>query len=791
MIRNYFLIAIRTLWRNKVITLINLAGMAMAFGIFLSLWSWVRSDLDFDTFHEDIEQMYILNITLDMSGSEYTSERTGGLFHSLIPEIFPQVRSACRISNMNSFELGVPVSDSLEAEGVPVRYIDEDEIIAVDSVFFHFFSFNLLKGDVGNVFTERDHIVLSESLAEKLFGAEDPMWREIRMGEGGWYRVAGLVEDPPENSTYQFSALVGFHVMEELGFPINGHGGTMYFNNFKLNAGTDIPALNQALNDYVASNYDLDLEAYFFLDKFSRVHLHGESRAISGLYINIIIAVIILLIGCINFINLTTAYSSERIQEIFIRKSAGASKRQLVFQFMGETYLLLAVSLYLGFFVAEHLVPYIFRFFGTSTEADFTGLYFYIQLVLVFLLTGLLAGLYPAIKIAGFRAPAFLTRKGTGKEKSKNISRKVLIVLQFTFSIIFVIVSIFVIKQFNHLKKADLGFNREDVMYIRTTGRVWDKYPQIKTQLSDLHFVSGVTTASNVPVMLNTGELEWGEEEGEHNKIAVILRCDEDFLSTFEIEMMEGRFFYPDADSLNGKYVVVNHSLVELMGWEDPVGRTFYLLENHYTILGVTENIDFFPFNLEVFNDKTLIYRYEDVDNYVFIKTGNGISQENIARIEAIFHEHNPGYEFSCSFVSEYDYDMLDDAEGLRFLFRLFSVVAILIAIMGVIGLSVFNHNRRTREVGIRKAMGAQNGVILRLLLTDFIKLVVLSNILGITASYLIVRKILQFFSYAVEIQASVFVTVFLLSLLLTVLTVSALAFKAARSNPVDSLRYE
>lgn len=791
MIRNYFLIAIRSLWRNKVITLINLAGMAMAFGIFLTLWSWVRSDLDYDKFHEDIEQMYILHTTLDMSGSEYTSERTGGLYYSLLPDIFPQVSSACRVSSPQAFELGVPVSDNREAEGVSIRYFDEGEVVAVDSSFFHFFSFSLQKGDVGNIFTERDHIVISEDLADKLFGDEDPMGREIRMGEGGWFKVAGVVKDPPETSSFQFRALVGFHVMEELGFPINGHGGTMYYNNFKLDPGTDVPALNQALNEYMGDNYDLDLEASFFLDKLSRVHLHGESLAISGLYINIIIAVIILLIGCINFINLTTAYSSERVQEIFIRKSAGASKGQLVRQFMGETYLLLAMALYLGFFIAEHLVPRISRSFGSPAEADFTGLSFYLQLLLVFLLTGLLAGLFPAIKIAGFRAPAFLSRKGTGQGKSRNISRKVLIVLQFTFSIIFVIVSIFMMKQFNHLRKADLGFNREDVMYIRTKGRVWDKYPQIKSQLSELHFVNGVTTASDVPVFLNTGELEWGEEEGERNKIAVILRADADFLSTFEIEMVEGRFFYPGGDSLNSKYVVVNQSLIELMGWEDPIGRTFYLLEDHYTILGVTENIDFFPFNLEVFNDKALIYRYEDVDNYIFIKTGRNVSPENLARIEAIFHDLNPGYEFSCNFVSEYDYNMLDDAEGLRFVVRLFSVVAILIALMGVIGLSVFNHNRRTREVGIRKTMGAQNGIIMRLLLTDFIKLVVFSNLLGMTVSYLIVRKLLQFFSYAIEIQASVFFTVFFLSLLVTVFTVSALAIKTARSNPVDSLRYE
>ena len=374
---------------------------------------------------------------------------------------------------------------------------------------------------------------------------------------------------------------------------------------------------------------------------------------------------------------------------------------------------------------------------------------------------------------------------------SKNISRKVLIVLQFTFSIVFVVVSIFTIRQFKYMQKADLGFNREEVIYIRTTGRVWDQYPQIKRELSELHFVKGVTTGSNIPVMLTSGEIDWGEREGDHNKIAVVFWTDEDFLSTFEIELSEGRFFYPGADSLNKNYVVVNQSLVDLLGWEEPVGRNFYMYGTDFTILGVTRNIDFFPFNLEVFDDKALIYRFGSVREYIFIRTGRDIAPEDLAKIAKIFHQYNPGYEFSHAYVSDYKFEMLESADGMNFVFRLFSGVAIFIAVMGIIGLSVFNHNRRTKEIGVRKALGAQNKLIMTLLLSDFIRLVMLSNLFGITASYFIVRRILQVFSYATEISAWVFFLVFIASLLISLMTVSLLAIKTIRSNPVDSLRYE
>ena len=791
MIRNYFLSALRNLWRNKLTTAINLLGMAMGFGIFLTLWSWIRYDLSFDSFHEDIKQMYVLNIKLNMNESEYISERTGGLFYTMLPEVFPQVVSSCRVSEPQEFELGIPVADTVENGESAMKYFDEDEVLAVDSGFFNFFSYKLVKGDINQVFTQPDHLVITRSLAAKLFGQEDPMGKAVRIGEGGYFQVAGVVEDPPVVSTYQFQALVGFHVMEELGYPLDGVAGTIFYNNFKLAPGTDVPALNEAINEYMGANYELDLDAQFFMDRLSRMHLYGETRGIQGVYMNMIMALVILAIAIINFINLTTAYASERTREIVIRKSAGAGKRQLIIQFMSETYILLMLALYLGFFIAEQLTPITSNIFGIRFHADFSGILFWIQILLVFLVTGLLAGLYPALKIAGFQVPAFLSGKHDTETRGRNISRKVLIVLQFTFSIMFIIVSIFTMKQFDHMQKADLGFNREDVLYVRTVGKDWNNYRQIKQELSALHFVEGVSTGSSIPVMLTSGETEWGDKEGDHNKIAVTLRTDADFLSTFEIGMAQGRYFYPDEDSANRDYVVVNKALVDLKGWEDPVGRKFYLYDHDFTILGVTQNIDFFPFNLEVFEERALIYLYEPVSNFIFIRTGSKISQEDLAKIESIFKRYNPGYEFSSEYVSDYKYDLLQNADGIKFVFKLFSVVAIFIALMGIVGLSVFNHNRRTKEVGIRKALGAQTGIIMTLLLSDFIKLVALSNLLGMTASYFIVRKILQFFSYSVRLGASVFILVFIVSLLLSMITVSLLAIRTARSNPVDSLRYE
>ena len=789
MIRNYLVIALRNLWRHKMITLINLVGMAIGFGIFLTFWSWVRFDLSFDKFHEDIEQMYVLNVRLTMNGSEYTSNRTGGIYAEVLVDNFSQVQSSCRVSQPQEFELGVPTGT--EGEGVPMKYFTENEVLAVDSSFFNFFSFKLLEGNIDVIFSSRDHLVLTESLATKLFGDEDPMNRTIRIGEGGFFTVAGVVEDPPDESSIRFKALIGFHIMEEQGYPVDGYGGTMFFNYFKLSSPVNMEALNSAINEYVDANHETDLEAWYFLDSFERLHLYGESRGIIGFYMNLIMSLMILSIACINFINLTTASSSKRLKEIAIRKSAGASKKQLIIQFMGETYLLLLFSFYLGLFVAEHLVPVTARAFGVNLNANYSGASFWVQISLIFIVTGLLAGLYPAVKIAGFRPLAFLSGKSINNYHKGSRSRKVLIVGQFTFSVIFIIVSVFTIRQYAYLKEADLGFNREDVVYIPTKGLVWEQFPLIKKELAELHFVAGVTSGSDVPVKIDRGEIDWGEREGEHNKIARMLWTDTDFLSTFEIGLLEGEYFSEERDSLNYEYVVVNQDLVELMGWEDPVGRSFFLMDRDFQILGVTENINFFPFNLKVFGNEALIYLYDDVREYIFVRILPGITPEQMETIGDVFRKYNPGYVFDYDFVSEFEYEALENTDGIKLVFKIFSILAIFIATMGLIGLSIFNNNRRTKEVGIRKVMGAHSGIIMKLLLSEFMKLVLLSNLIAIPVAYLILKKIFQIFSYSVDLKLSVFVLVFLLSVFLSLITVTYQAFRTARSNPVNSLRYE
>jgi ABC-type antimicrobial peptide transport system permease subunit len=790
MIRNYLIIALRNLWRNKLISAINLLGMGIGFGIFLMFWTWVSFDFSFDRFHEDIEDMYMLNVRISTeSGSEYTSERTGGAFGHILPEQIPEVEASCRVSSAFQFELGIPVSDS--SAGVPMKYFDEEEVLMVDSNFFAFYSFPLIEGRPEELFQEKNHLVITRELAAILFGDQEALGRQVRIGEGGYFTVAAIAEDPPENSTFQFRALLGFHILEEMGYPVDGFGGTIYYNNFKLAEGADLEKINRTVNQLVEERDEPDINSYFFLDPFRRVHLYGETRGIIGFASNLIMSLIILGIACINFINLTSAIYSTRLKEITIRKSAGASKRHLVLQFMSETYLLLLLAFYLGLFIAEQLVPAVSRSFRVEFDFTYGGWRFFLYMLLLFLCTGMLAGLYPAIKISGFKPRVFLTNKNFINYRGGRRSRKVLILVQLTFSVVFIVVSMLMIRQYNFLQEADLGFNREDVIYTRTKGHLWDRYPIIKEELESLHFVRGVTTGSEIPVMINRGEVDWGRRESEKNTLACLIRTDADFISTFEISMEEGTYFLQDQDSLNQAYVVVNQNLVDLMEWDDPVGRTFYLMDHDYTILGVTDDIDFFPFNLEIFQEKALIYMYENVSSFIFIRIAPGTDRQQLAELENVFETFNPGYIFDYEFVSEYEYEVMESADGIRLVFNLFSAIAVFIALMGMIGLSLHDSARRTKEVGIRKAMGAQTATIMQILLSDFLKLVVISNLIALPVSYLIIRRILQFFSYSIELRLSAFLLVLMISLIVSMATVSIHAWRTARSNPVNSLRYE
>jgi len=789
MIRNYCIIAIRSLWRNKLISSINLLGMAIGFAIFLTFWSWIRFDYSFDRFHEDIDQMYILNVEIMMEDSEYTSERVGGIFGSVLPDLFPNIISACRISQQLEFDLGVAIEE--DSATVSTKYFNEDEILAVDTSFMDFFSFELLKGNPDQVFPSRDHMLITESLAKRLFGDQESIGKEVRLGNGDYYEVSGVVEDPPLNSSYQFKALIGFHIMEELGYEVDRVRYNNYYTNLRLAPDTEIKALNKLINDWVKSNFDLEIESHYFLTRLTDMHLYGESKGIIGFYMNLIMALGIMAIACINYLNLTSAYYSTRVGEIIIRKSVGASRKQLMIQFLGETYLLLLLALYLGLFLAEHLVPILNGLFGVDQTADFKGGEFWLMILLLFILTGFLAGFYPALKISGLNPFVLFVGKAISLPYRRSWTRRVLLVVQLSFSVIFILFSVFMIRQYVYMKEADLGFNRKDVVYIRTTGQAWEKYSLIKKELKELHYVEGISSGSNVPVMLSSGTVDWGERNGENNKLAVTIGVSYDFLSTFEIDLIEGSFFREGNDSLNNQYVVVNRELINLMGWKDPVGRKFYMWGRDYEILGVTENIEFFPFNLGVFEDRALIYRFDPVSNYIFVRLKTGSKPEQLAEILSVFETYNPGYEVVYDFVSNFQLKALENGEGLKFIFILISSLAIFIAAMGLIGLSAFHNSSRTKEVGIRKAMGAHTGIILRLLLSDFMKLVIISNLIALPLAFLFLRIILQFFAYRIELQTMVFVLVSLLSVLGSLITVIYHALKSSRSNPVDCLRYE
>ena len=789
MIRNYFVLAIRSLWRNKLITLINIVGMGIGFGIFLSFWSSIRFDNSFDRFHEDIDQMYILSVNISLEDSEYTSERIGGIFGTALPDLSPQILSACRISQPQEFEFGIGSREDTAA--YPMKYFNVDEILAVDTSFLEFFSFRLLQGDPALAFSGKDHILITQSLAKRLYGDEDPMWKEVQIDSWNYYKVAGVLEDPPENSSFQFKALMGFHIMEYLDYEVDRARYNLYFTNLKIADEADIEALNHQVNGWVNDNFDLEIESRYFLSPLTDLHLYGESKGIIGFYMNLIMALGMLFISCVNYVNLSSAYYTTRIREIAIRKSMGANRRQLMVQFMGETYLLLFHAFYLGLFMAEHLVPSMNKLFEVQQDAYFGGLEFWLKVLVIFLVTGFLAGFYPALKITGFNPLGFLSAKVKIPVYRGSRSRKVMLVIQLTLSVMFILFSIFMTRQYVHMKEADLGFNRKDVLYIHTSGQLWQKYPLLKNELIQKHYVEGVSSSSDIPVLLSSGTVDWGERNVEQNKLAVTIDVSYDFLETFEIELVEGSFYREGNDSLNHQYIVVNKELINIIGWEDPVGRNFYMGGRDYDLLGVTANIEFFPFNLGVFEDRALIYRFVPVSDYIFIRLKEGFTNKQVEEVLDVFESYNPGYENIYDFVGNFRIEAMENGYGLMFIFILFSVLAIFIAAMGLIGLSVFHNNSRTKEVGIRKVMGAHTGIIMRLLLSDFLRLVLLSNLIAIPLSYLALSLILQVFAYRIELQAMVFVLVILFSILASMITVIYHALRTSLANPVDSLRDE
>jgi len=789
MISNIIKLTLRIITRNTVFSIINLAGLVIGLSCSLMIFMWVWNQVQFDRFHENMDHLFVFEQTIEMSTGELLTDRCGPSCGPALLDEIPEITNMTRIHNGMEYLLSWINQDTLQGEGLSdlTRSFIESNIIAADSGFFTMFSFPFSKGNPATALKEPYSIVITEEMAQKYFGDIDPLDQVIRFGREYDFKVTGVCREFPDNSTLQFDFVIPFDFLGDLGVLTQGFEGNPYFTYLYIDNPTDWKVLSDSLPSFFEDKLDPEIKSVQKLLPFKKQHLKGESRGIYGVLMFSLLSALILIIACINFMNMSTARFVDRTLEVGIRKVIGATRWQLIRQFIGETLIIVFIALNLSILIVDLSLPKFNQYFEADISLELGDPVIIFSLIGILILTSLIAGSYPALFLSAFK-PLDVIRKSFVSSRKGGLLRKVLVVVQFTFSIIFVVSSIFIYKQYDLLSSLDYGLRQENLMYIPVRGDLDDNYSDFKFSLLQLPEVENVSTASHNPLFVDQGEFEWGLEPDVPNALARVMWAGYDFDKTLGLNLVDGRFYSSDYPTDSTDAIVINESVAGALDVEDPVGQTFYLYEDRYTIIGVVEDFSSFPIKL---GGENLIIPFTEANRFVFIKMSGVNSSKVTSQIEELHEKFNPGFPFLYFFLEDYEDSITETMHSSWKIIFFFTMFGIFISCLGLLGLSIFSTQQRNKEITIRRVMGANLPGILVLVNKEFLKLIAIAFVIGIPASILLMRVMVKQFYEQTEIGIWGFIVVGFSLGIISIVTVSYQALRTARGNLSNNLRYE
>lgn len=786
MIKLFFRLALRNALKYKAFTIITITGLSLGIATALLSLLEVNNMMSFDQFHEKKERIFEVQQIVFLQSGEYRSDRTGGAYAKAILESYPEVEKTTRLG-----AVGEQLVSVAAGRGESVKFIEEN-IWAADSAFFEIFSFKILRGSPGELLNQKQSIVLTRSFAEKYFGADwssndSIIGSSITINNQLNLSVSGIVENTPADSHIQFEMVIPFSLMPELGHYIDGFGGAKYHTFLLLNENSSQDHLNETLSSFILSQHDAELKTEQFIVPLKDIHLTSEEGGMYDVYIFGIIGILILVIACINYINLTTARALNRAKEVGISKVEGATRTQLVFQYLGEAFLYTLVSTQLAIIFVELSLTELNTMTASQVAINYTDSTFLISIIGLILLTSLLAGIYPAFVLSSM-TPSGILGKMRAHASGGSTLRKVLVVVQFGFTALFFVTAVVLIQQFNHLADSDPGYDITNVIYIPLRSSQGENYASLKKELLTHYAIKNVTTGSDLPGYVQLGEVNWGREDEENNMIARILISGYDFAETFALEMKAGHFYDRNnpADTIDG--IVVNEKVIEYLDLEDPIGAPFFFWGREYRIIGVVERYNFFP--LKVGNE-AMIIPFESVQNLLFVKMAANSDKAVIEHTKTLLARYNPEVPFEYFYLDDFKYPLLENSESMKSTLVYLAIFGLFISCLGLYGLAIFTAEQRRKEIGIRKVFGASVPNIVYSLSASFLKLVLLANLLALPLAYIGLQSLLNFFTTRIDLSFWYFVLTTVATLLIAFFTVSGKSIQTALSDPVDSLRYE
>ena len=797
MLKNYITVALRNLIRQKGFSIINILGLTIGLTISALIILYIIHELGFDRFHENSDRIYRVSIHGSISGQELNVAVSSPPFGPALVNDFPEVVDYTRIN---------PPENSLFAFGDEKYY--EDDVLFADSSFFRLFSVPFLYGDPETALHAPMSVVLTESVARKYFGEEYPIGKVLRYNDQADLTVTGVCADYPDNSHFTFQALVSYSSLLEFRgeWWLTTWGNFSMYNYILLDERAELAALMEKMPDFLATYMsdeiqEADISFEVILQPVTSIHLHsdlmaeiGNNSDISYVYILMAITLFILILASINFMNLSTAKSANRAREVGIRKVVGSSRGNLVRQFIGESVIISLIALFITFFLIELLLPAFNNITGKNLDMQYI-LDWQVTLgfVILAVLVGIFAGSYPAFYLSAFNPIRVL--QGRLKAGSSNsLLRNALVFIQFAVSITLIIGSVVIYRQLIFMREKDLGFEPSQVIVIHLKNQeTRNKGPVIKEEFQAYPNVVSAALSTGLPAGQLSGTAYFPEGYADTDPWLIYgFSVDPDFIEkTMRMSIIAGRNFSNEFAS-DSTAVLINEVLLKRLAWEDPMGKFIYSDADPptpYRVIGVTR--DFHMQSLHQQINPVMIRFMIGNPNYLLVKLLSESTSTTLLALEQVWESINPNVPFDYHFLSERIDSFYTSEKKTGTIIMYFTLFALFIAALGLYGLATFISEQRTKEIGIRKAMGSSISGISYILSRDFAKPVLLANLVAWPAAWFAMVKWLQNFSYRTDLVWWIFPAAAIVSLALALITVNIRTIRAASANPVDSLRYE
>ena len=783
MIKNYLKTALRSFKRHKSSFLINLIGLSIGMACSILIFLWVFDELAHDRFHEDIDQIYQVMEHQSYSGNKLTTWSTPGILAPALKDEVPEFQYVANYTWNMDF-LFTKGEKSLKESGLYAR-----------PDFFHILSIPLIQGNRDELLLKPNSVVISQEMAKKYFSEDNPMGESITLNSEELLTVTGVFKKLPENSSIQFDYVLPFEDWLKTNEWATDWGNNGPRTIAKLHAGVDVDALNTKINDFIKERNEesnVDLFVYPFADEY----LYGqfEQGEVAGGRIDYVrlfsvVAIFILLIACINFMNLSTAKATKRAKEVGIRKSIGASKGSLIGQFIGESMIITFFSLFLSILLVEMFLP----LFNGLTDKAIDVNYFEPTLLMTFigtaLFTGLVAGSYPAFYLSSFEAVK--TLKGSLKSSGGEVfARKGLVVIQFTLSVVLIICTLVVYKQIQFTQTKNLGYDKDNLLYFTVEGGLESNWESFRQEVSNVQGVNNISRsgANFMGRNSNTSGLNWPGKDPETLVLFENVSADYGLIETLGFELADGRTHAREFGTDTSR-IIINQRAADVMGMENPVGKFITLWEQETEIIGLVKDFNFQSLRQEV---EPLFFRLAPEYTWrAYVRVSNSDIQNTIASIENVYKKFNPMYPFEYEFMDEQYAALYRSEQRIGDLAKYFSIFAILISCLGLFGLSAFTAEQRAKEIGVRKVLGASVQNLVLLLTKDFTKPVLFAIMIAIPVSWWMMDSWLSGFAYQSGLEWWIFAASGILAVVVAWLTVSWQSIKAAWANPVDSLKSE